>query len=83
MIEALPTEEFSMPPRAAPRSMKTASPPWTRGDFRGVGTVTENLVEVVDPETHPALRDRCRFGEGFSSLHPLRGTGFSREGQIS
>ena len=41
-----------MPPRAAPRSMKQR-PPWTRGDFRGVGAVTDNLVWVVDPETHP------------------------------
>src|SRR5688572_14559363 len=29
-------------------------PPWTRGDFRGgFGAVTDNLVWVVDPGTHP------------------------------
>src|SRR5262245_52932373 len=27
-------------------------------------------------EPTPALRDRCRFGEGFSNLHPLRWRGF-------
>ena len=30
-----------MPPRAAPRSMKSV-PPWTRGDFRGVLNVGTN-----------------------------------------
>ena len=39
-----------MPPRAAPRSMKTASPLGQQGGF---GAVTDNLVLVVDPETHP------------------------------
>jgi len=28
-------------------------------------------VGVDDEEPTPALRDRCRCGEGFSSLHPL------------
>ena len=58
-----------MPP-AAPRSMKRAFPPWTRGDFRGVFGVTHNLLWVVDRGTHPsALRPR----EVFSRLH-LRAT---------
>ena len=30
------------------------------------------------PQPTPALRDRCRFGEGFSSLYPLRRGGFPR-----
>jgi len=43
-----------MPPRAARRLMKTASPLGQGGTFRGVfGAVTDNLVWVVDPETHP------------------------------
>ena len=28
-------------------------PPWTRGDFRGVLGVTQNLMRVVDRVTHP------------------------------
>ena len=32
---------------------KNGVPPLTRGDFRGFGAVTDNLVWVVDPETHP------------------------------
>ena len=40
-----------MPPRAAPRSMKTASP-LDKGGLQGdFGALTDNLV--VDPETHP------------------------------
>jgi hypothetical protein len=42
-----------MPPRAAPRSMKTASPLDKGGLQGGFAAVTENLVWVVDPETHP------------------------------
>ncbi len=70
-----------MPLRAAPRSMKTASPLGQGGVGLqgGFGAVTDNLVWVVDPKPTPALRDRCRFGEGFSSLHPLQRRGFSRE----
>src|SRR6476620_4786778 len=48
--------------------------PWTRGDFRGV------FERGNKPTT--ALRDRCRCGEGFSSLHPLRRRGFSRKSQM-
>jgi hypothetical protein len=59
--------------------MKTSSHLGQGGLQGGFGAVTENLVWVVDPETHPALRDRCRVGEGLSSLHPLRRRGFSRE----
>jgi hypothetical protein len=51
--------------------MKNSVPPWTRGDFRGVlGAVTDNLVWVVDPETHPGA---SRPREVFSRLH-LRAT---------
>ena len=32
-------------------------------------------------EPTPALRDRCRFGEGFSSLHPLRRRGLHKSSQ--
>jgi hypothetical protein len=46
-------------------------PPWTRGDFRGVLN--------GGPNPPPALRDRYRCGEGFSSLHPLPRRGFSGE----
>jgi hypothetical protein len=42
-----------MPPGAAPRSMKTGSPLGQGGTSGGVGAVTDNLVWVVDPETHP------------------------------
>ena len=43
-----------MPPRAAPRSMKAASPLGQGGTFGGgFGAVIDNLVWVVDPETHP------------------------------
>jgi hypothetical protein len=41
-----------MPPRRATFD-ENSVPPWTRGDFRGVGAVTDNLVWVVDPESHP------------------------------
>jgi len=42
-----------MPPRAAPRSMKQR-PPFDKGGLQdGFGAVTNNLVWVVDPETHP------------------------------
>jgi hypothetical protein len=59
-----------MPPGGVPRSMKIASPLDKGGLQGGFGAATDNLVWVVDPET------RC-FGEGFSSLHPLRWRGFS------
>ena len=42
-----------MPPRAAPRSMKTASPLGQGGTSGGFGALTDNLVWVVEPETHP------------------------------
>ena len=54
-----------MPP-AAPRSMKRAFPPWTRGDFRGV----LGVVGCRSGEPTPALCDR---GEVFPRLH-LRAT---------
>ncbi len=41
--------------------------------------MTHNLVWVVDPGTHPGAPGQRRFGEGFSSLHPLRRRGFSEE----
>ena len=41
-------------------------PPWTRGDFRGVLVHKRELIWVVNREPTPALRDRCRCGEGFS-----------------
>jgi hypothetical protein len=50
-----------MPFRTAPRSMKTASPlgqgvfgsgTWVTPQV-GFGTVIENLVWVVNPQTHP------------------------------
>jgi hypothetical protein len=40
-----------MPPRAAARSMKTASPLGQGGTSGGLG-FSDNLVWVVDPETH-------------------------------
>ncbi len=43
-------------------------PPWTRGDFRG----------VLETETTPALRDRCRCGEGFSSQPFTPSKGFRK-----
>jgi hypothetical protein len=54
-----------MPPRAAPRSMKTASPLDKGGLQGGFGAVTENPVWVVDPETHPG-----------ASRHPSEGGDF-------
>ncbi len=44
----------------------------------GRGKGRQALGWVVDYGTKPtpALRDRCRCGEGFSSLHPLRGGDF-------
>ncbi len=57
-------------------------PPWTRGDFRGVLGVTQNLIWVFGEPT-PALRDRCRVGEGFSSLHPLPTEGIFIGGSAS
>jgi hypothetical protein len=42
-----------MPPRAAPHSMKTASPLGQGGTSGCFWSRTNNLVWVVDPETHP------------------------------
>ena len=42
-----------MPRLRVKRSMKTAFPLGTRGDFRGVLGVTHNRVWVVDRGTHP------------------------------
>ena len=42
-----------MPPRAAPRSMKTASPLGQGGTSGGFWGRNRQLVWVVDPETHP------------------------------
>ena len=51
--------------------MKEGRPPLDKGGLQG-GFEHEN-------QPTPALRDRCRCGEGFSSLHPLRRRGFSDE----
>ena len=42
-----------MPPKAVPHSTKTASPLGQGGTSGGVGALTDYLVWVVDPETHP------------------------------
>ena len=55
-----------MPPRAAPRSMKTTSPFGQGGTSGGFWALTDNLVWVVDPEAHPG-----------ASRHPSEGS--SRE----
>ena len=36
----------------------------------------------ASPSTHPALRDHCRFGEGFPSLHFPKREGISRESRM-
>ena len=53
--------EFFMP-RCGATFDENSVPPWTRGDFRGVWAVTDNLVWVVDPETHPGAS--CHPSEG-------------------
>ena len=51
-------------PRCGATFDENSVPPWTRGDFRGVWAVTNNLVWVVDPETHPgALRHPSEGGD--------------------
>jgi hypothetical protein len=57
-----------MPLRAAPRSMKTASPLDKGGLQGGFGVVTYNLVWVVDPETHPGTSRHPPPREGVSVL---------------
>ena len=52
-----------MPPRAAPRSMKSV-PPWTRGDFSG----------VLNVGTNPPWR--C--ATAVASRHPSNGGDFQR-----
>ena len=42
-----------MPPKAVPHSMKTGSPLGQGGLQADFGALTDNLVWVVDPETHP------------------------------
>ena len=59
-----------MPPKAVPHSMKTASPLGQGGTSGGFGALTDYLVWVVDPETHPGA---SRPREIFSRLH-LRAT---------
>jgi hypothetical protein len=50
-------------PRCGARSMKM-SPLGQEGLQKGFGAVTENLVWVVDPETHPgASRDPSEGGD--------------------
>jgi len=62
-----------MPPRAAPRSMKMASPLGQGGLQGDFGAVTDNLVWVVHPETHPGASVKA------SQSFTLRGRGFSKE----
>ena len=57
-----------MPPGGVPRSMKIASPLGQGGLQGGFGAATDNLVWVVDPETHPV-----------ASRHPAEGGDFHRE----
>jgi hypothetical protein len=59
-----------MPPRAEPRSRKMGPPLDKRRLQDGFGAVTNNLVWVVDPETHPGA---ARPREVFLRLH-LRAT---------
>ena len=54
-----------MPPRAAPRSRKTASALGQGGTSGGFGAVTDNLVWVVDPETHPGASRHSSVGGDF------------------
>ena len=44
-----------MPPRGATFDENTV-PPLTRGDFRGVGAVTDNLVWLLILKPTPAFR---------------------------
>ena len=46
-------------------------PPWTRGDFRGFGAVTDNLVWVVRSEAHPGAGRDPSEGR-FSGSLPCR-----------
>jgi hypothetical protein len=66
-------------------------PPPTWGKLRCGITFDENKVPLGQGgpqgvlrrgnQPTPTLRDLCRCGEGFSSLHPLRQRGFS-EGSL-
>jgi hypothetical protein len=61
---------------AVPRLMKTASPSWTRGDFRGVLGVTHNLAWVSIGEPTLALPDRCRSVKASQAFTPSDGGDF-------
>jgi hypothetical protein len=71
--------EFFIPPRGGATVDENSVPPWTGGDFRGVlGCDPTTWCGLLIGNPTPALRDRCRFGEGFSSLHPSEGGDFQR-----
>ena len=69
-----------MPPCGATFDENTV-PPWTRGGLQGgFGAVTDNLVWVVDPETHPGAPRRVKSSQDFTFAPPLRRRGFSERG---
>jgi hypothetical protein len=47
-------------------------PPWTRGDFRGVGRNSQPGVGLSIGEPTPALRDGVKSSQDFTFVPPLR-----------